>query len=157
MSGDSPLVRAETLNGMVAYHRGAANAATVLTAVVSDPSGYGRILRDSRGALRGIVEDKDCDDLQRSIREINSSIYCFQLGPLAQALNLVRDNNVQGEYYLTDVIGILRRGGLRVGGHTAADWREVLGVNKPEELELVEAALGRLKEKADREEKRSWT
>lgn len=154
MSGDSPLVRAETLKGMVTYHRGAANAATVLTAEVRDPSGYGRILRDSRGVLLGIVEDKDCNDFQKSIREINSSIYCFQLGPLTHALNLVRDNNVQGEYYLTDVIGILSKGGFRVGGLPAADWREVLGVNRPEELEQVEAAMGGMKEKANPAAKR---
>jgi bifunctional UDP-N-acetylglucosamine pyrophosphorylase/glucosamine-1-phosphate N-acetyltransferase len=141
MSGDSPLLRAQSLKEMISYHKGAANAATVLTAEVPDPSGYGRILRDSSGNLMGIVEERDCDDSQRAIREINSSVYCFQLEPLAHSLGLVRDQNAQGEFYLTDVLGILRRGGFRVGAYPAADWREVLGVNRPEELRQVEAAL----------------
>jgi len=141
MSGDSPLVKASTLKGLLARHGEAGNAATVLTAEVPDPAGYGRIIRDREGALSAIVEDKDCDESRKSIREINSSVYCFQHAPLVHALSLVRDNNVQGEYYLTDVIGILRRGGFRVGAHPAEDWREVLGVNRPEELERVKAAI----------------
>jgi bifunctional UDP-N-acetylglucosamine pyrophosphorylase/glucosamine-1-phosphate N-acetyltransferase len=141
MSGDSPLVRSTTLSGLIAVHKKKANAATVLTAVVPDPSGYGRIMRDARGALSSILEHKDCDDRQREIREINSSIYCFQMRPLAGALVEVRNVNVQGEYYLTDVIGILRDRGQRIGTVTAPDWREVLGANSPDELATLESVM----------------
>lgn len=141
MSGDSPLVRSETIGALVGFHKSRANAATVLTAKVPEPKGYGRIIRDSRGALLGIVEDKDCDDSQKKIAEINSSIYCFQLDLLARALGLVGKLNVQGEYYLTDVIGILRDRGLRVGALAASDWREILGANNPEELALLESVI----------------
>ena len=78
---------------------------------------------------------------QREVNEVNSSIYCFQRGPLAGALGLVNKLNVQGEYYLTDVIGILRDRGLRVGALAAPDWREVLGANNPEELALLESVM----------------
>lgn len=141
MSGDSPLVKPGTLTALIRAHKRSANAATVLTAIVPDPAGYGRIVRDGSGGLVGIVEDKDCDDGQRKIREINSSMYCFQLGPLAAALGKVRNVNVQGEYYLTDVIGILRDRGQRVGAVAAPDWREVLGANSPEELALLESVM----------------
>jgi bifunctional UDP-N-acetylglucosamine pyrophosphorylase/glucosamine-1-phosphate N-acetyltransferase len=141
MSGDSPLVRADTISALVAAHKKKANAATVLTAVVPDPTGYGRILRNQSGELTGILEHKDCDEDQRRIREINSSIYCFQMGPLSSALSMVEKVNVQGEYYLTDVIGILRDRGQRVGAVAASDWREVLGANDPEELALLESVM----------------
>ncbi len=141
MSGDSPLVSPGTMESMMTYHRKSGNAATVLTANVPEPAGYGRILRDPSGDLLGIVEDRDCDEAQRRITEVNSSIYCFQRKPLAGALTRVGRKNVQGEYYLTDVIGILRERGLRVGAVTAPDWREVLGANEPEELALLESIV----------------
>lgn len=141
MSGDSPLVRPETIAGLIAFHKKKANAATVLTAVVPDPSGYGRIIRDEKGELLAILEHKDCDDSQRKIAEINSSIYCFQMGPLSGALGMVGNVNVQGEYYLTDVIGILRERRQRVGALAASDWREVLGANSPDELVLLESVM----------------
>ena len=141
MSGDSPLVRAETIAGLTACHKGKANAATVLTARVPDPTGYGRIVRGAAGELMSIVEERDCDSRQRAIDEINSSIYCFQLGPLTGALEGVGKDNAQREYYLTDVIGILRSRGFRVGTLTAPDWREVLGANNPEELSRLESVM----------------
>jgi bifunctional UDP-N-acetylglucosamine pyrophosphorylase/glucosamine-1-phosphate N-acetyltransferase len=141
MSGDSPLVRAGTIAGLIARHKRRVNAATVLTAKIPEPSGYGRVVRGASGELLSIVEERDCTDSQRLIDEINSSIYCFQLGPLAGALRLVGKDNVQGEYYLTDVIGILRERGLRVGTFEAPDWREVLGANSPEELLQLESVM----------------
>ncbi len=141
MSGDTPLVRPETIKGMISRHRSKGSAATVLTAKVPDPSGYGRIIRGDNGGLLEIVEEKDCDESQRKIDEINSSVYCFQLGPLEAALRSVGRDNVQGEYYLTDVIGILRGAGLKVGAYAAEDWREVLGANNPEELLQIESVM----------------
>ena len=141
MSGDSPLVRPKTLASMMAFHKRRANAATVLTARVPEPKGYGRIIRDARGGLLRIVEEIDCDESQREISEVNSSIYCFQRGPLAGALGLVDRLNLRGEYYLTDVVGILRDRGLRVGALVAPDWREVLGANSREELALLESVM----------------
>ena len=141
MSGDSPLVRPETISRLIALHKREANAATVLTARVPEPAGYGRILRSETGGLLGILEDKDCDASQKAISEINSSIYCFQMAALSGALGMVRNLNAQGEYYLTDVIGILRGRGQRVGSFTAPDWREVLGANCPEELALRESVI----------------
>jgi bifunctional UDP-N-acetylglucosamine pyrophosphorylase/glucosamine-1-phosphate N-acetyltransferase len=141
MSGDSPLVRPETISGLIARHKRGMNAATVLTATVPEPAGYGRVVRGDAGELLSIVEERDCTDSQRLITEINSSIYCFQLGPLTAALKLIGKDNVQGEYYLTDVIGILRERGFRVGTFAAPDWREVLGANSPDELVKLESVM----------------
>lgn len=141
MSGDSPLIRPETIGGMISRHKSAANAATVLTAKIPSPEGYGRVIRGGGGELLAIVEDKDCDESQAMIDEVNSSIYCFQLPPLEWALGRLENDNAQKEYYLTDVIGILRGGGLKVGTYTALDWREVLGANNSDELVQLESVM----------------
>ena len=105
LAADMPLLSSETLERLVAHHRGAGAAATVLTAVVDRPQGYGRILRQG-GRVKRIVEDRDATDDQKKIAEINTSIYCFDARRLWPALAEVRTDNDQGEYYLTDVIGI---------------------------------------------------
>jgi bifunctional UDP-N-acetylglucosamine pyrophosphorylase/glucosamine-1-phosphate N-acetyltransferase len=122
-------------------HRESHAAATVLTATVASPGGYGRIVRDDSGRISGIVEHKDASAAQRDIREINSGIYAFDLAPLFDALRGVGSSNAQGEYYLPDLIGIYRGRGLRVETVALEDPREILGVNSRKELAEVAMIL----------------
>ncbi|MEV0184468.1 bifunctional UDP-N-acetylglucosamine diphosphorylase/glucosamine-1-phosphate N-acetyltransferase GlmU [Streptomyces sp. NPDC050625] len=136
--GDTPLLSGETLRTLAATHHADGNAVTVLTAVVPDATGYGRIVRDdASGAVTAIVEHKDADESQRAIREINSGVFAFDGQLLADALGKVRTDNSQGEEYLTDVLGILREAGHRVGASVAADHREIAGINN--RVQLAEA------------------
>lgn len=136
--GDTPLLSADTLKGLAAAHAASGNAATVLSAVVPDPTGYGRIIRDSgTGAFTGIVEEKDATDGQRAITEMNSGVYAFDGALLADAVKRVTTNNAKGEEYLTDVVSILRADGHGVGVSVAGEWREILGVN--DRVQLAEA------------------
>jgi len=133
--GDTPLLGGETLRRLVATHSADANAVTVLTAEVPDATGYGRIVRDeTTGAVTEIVEHKDATDAQRAVREINSGVFAFDGELLAKALKKVRTDNSQGEEYLTDVLGILREAGHRVGASVAADFREIAGINNRVQL-----------------------
>jgi bifunctional UDP-N-acetylglucosamine pyrophosphorylase/glucosamine-1-phosphate N-acetyltransferase len=142
LSGDVPLLRAETLQRLVTHHEGTGAAATVLTAVAPDPSGYGRIERNG-GRISGIVEDKDASPAQRAIREINSGIYAFDIAPLFAALRQIGSANAQGEYYLPDLVRIYRDRGLVVETVTLDDPEEILGVNSRKELAQVAASLRR--------------
>ncbi|MFJ2257470.1 bifunctional UDP-N-acetylglucosamine diphosphorylase/glucosamine-1-phosphate N-acetyltransferase GlmU [Streptomyces sp. NPDC087844] len=136
--GDTPLLTGATLQKLAATHTGDGNAVTVLTAEVPDATGYGRIVRDSAsGAVTAIVEHKDASDSQRAIREINSGVFAFDGQLLADALGKVRTDNSQGEEYLTDVLGILREAGHRVGAAVADDHREIAGINN--RVQLAEA------------------
>ncbi|MEW1721407.1 bifunctional UDP-N-acetylglucosamine diphosphorylase/glucosamine-1-phosphate N-acetyltransferase GlmU [Streptomyces sp. NPDC093109] len=136
--GDTPLLSGETLNALAATHAADGNAVTVLTAEVPDATGYGRIVREgAHGAVTAIVEHKDASDAQRAIREINSGVFAFDGQLLADALGKIRTDNSQGEEYLTDVLGILREAGHRVGASVAADHREILGINN--RVQLAEA------------------
>ncbi len=133
--GDTPLLTGETLQSLAATHSGDGNAVTVLTAEVPDATGYGRIVRDgASGAVTGIVEHKDATESQRAIREINSGVFAFDGQLLADALGKVRTDNSQGEEYLTDVLGILREAGHRVGACVAGDHREIAGINNRVQL-----------------------
>lgn len=133
--GDTPLLTGETLTRLAATHASDGNAVTVLTAEVPDATGYGRIIRDeATGAVTGIVEHKDATDVQRGIREINSGVFAFDGQLLAEALKKVRTDNSQGEEYLTDVLGILREAGHRVGASVAGDHREIAGINNRVQL-----------------------
>ena len=140
LSGDVPLLRPDTLSALVERHRDSGAAATVLTAEVADPHGYGRIVR-ADGRISAIVEQKDATDEQRRIREINSGIYAFDLEPLFGALRGIGAANAQGEYYLPDLVTIYRGRGLAVETVTAADPMEILGVNSRKELAYVTAIL----------------
>src|SRR6266850_1544901 len=120
LPGDMPLLSVETIERLVAHHRKSRAAATVLTAIVAEPQGYGRVLRQG-GRVKRIVEDRDATDAEKKIAEINTAVYCFAAGRLWQALGKVRPDNDQGEYYLTDVIGVLSRAGGRVGAVVTAD------------------------------------
>ncbi|WP_078531078.1 bifunctional UDP-N-acetylglucosamine diphosphorylase/glucosamine-1-phosphate N-acetyltransferase GlmU [Streptomyces sp. PsTaAH-124] len=135
--GDTPLLTGGTLAALAAAHTADGNAVTVLTAEVPDATGYGRIVRDADGAVTAIVEHKDADAEQLAIREINSGVFAFDGQLLAEALGQVRTDNSQGEEYLTDVLGILRGAGHRVGASVAGDHREIAGINN--RVQLAEA------------------
>ncbi|MEV0968919.1 bifunctional UDP-N-acetylglucosamine diphosphorylase/glucosamine-1-phosphate N-acetyltransferase GlmU [Microtetraspora glauca] len=139
--GDTPLLRAETLSALVERHAEDGNAVTVLTAVVPDPTGYGRIIRDTTGAVLEIVEEKDATPEQRAVTEMNSGVYAFDGLLLADAVKRVGAANAQGEEYLTDVLSILREDGHRVGAHVAADYVEVEGVNDRVQLAFARQVL----------------
>lgn len=147
--GDVPLLRTETLTALAEEHRSKGNAITVLTAIVPNPAGYGRILRDDAGDLIGIVEQKDADAAQRDISEINSGVYAFDGTVLTDALGRLSDANAAGERYLTDVVGIARADGRRVGSVVAPDSVETEGVNDRVQLaEMARVLNARLVRKA---------
>ncbi|TXS55536.1 bifunctional UDP-N-acetylglucosamine diphosphorylase/glucosamine-1-phosphate N-acetyltransferase GlmU [Streptomyces sp. t39] len=148
--GDTPLLTGATLSALAATHGADGNAVTVLTAEVPDSTGYGRIVRDdATGAVTAIVEHKDASDEQRAIREINSGVFAFDGALLGDALKKVRTDNSQGEEYLTDVLGILREAGHRVGASVAGDHREILGINNRVQLSEARRLLNqRLLEQA---------
>ncbi|MFD2120019.1 bifunctional UDP-N-acetylglucosamine diphosphorylase/glucosamine-1-phosphate N-acetyltransferase GlmU [Streptomyces cirratus] len=148
--GDTPLLTGETLRRLAHTHEADGNAVTVLTAEVPDSTGYGRIVRDSAtGAVTAIVEHKDATDAQRAIREINSGVFAFDGALLSDALGKVRTDNSQGEEYLTDVLGILRESGHRVGAAVGTDHRQILGINNRVQLAEARALLNaRLLERA---------
>lgn len=146
LSGDVPMIRAETLAALVQQHlnhRGKGAACTILTVKVEDPTGYGRIVRDDAGLFDRIVEQKDASDQELKIKEINSGIYCFDTNKLFTALSLVQNNNMQGEYYLTDVPSLLRDAGEDVSLYHHSDAREVSGINNRIELADLERILCR--------------
>lgn len=138
LPGDAPLVRTETLKALVATHRNGNAAATILSAVVADPSGYGRIVRKSETTVSAIVEESQLADEQREINEINSAIYCFTLESLWPALAHVKPNNKHRELYLTDAIAVMSAKGETVLTQVAADSREVLGCNTRADLAEVD-------------------
>jgi bifunctional UDP-N-acetylglucosamine pyrophosphorylase/glucosamine-1-phosphate N-acetyltransferase len=138
LPGDAPLIRTETLKALLAAHRGGNAAATVLTAVVADPSGYGRIVRKSSDQIAAIAEESQLAPEQREINEINSAIYCFSLEKLWPALARVKPDNKHREIYLTDAIAVLAGSGETVLAHVAPDAREVLGCNTRADLAEVD-------------------
>jgi bifunctional UDP-N-acetylglucosamine pyrophosphorylase/glucosamine-1-phosphate N-acetyltransferase len=139
--GDTPLITTETLEKLFAVHAEKGAAATLLSAILVDPSGYGRIVRDDAGAVLGIVEHKDCTPTQLAIQEINAGTYCFDNKKLFQALKNVTNQNAQGEYYLTDVIAILQQAGETIAAHILADPNEATGVNDRAALSEVEQVM----------------
>ncbi|MPY83845.1 MAG: bifunctional UDP-N-acetylglucosamine diphosphorylase/glucosamine-1-phosphate N-acetyltransferase GlmU [Actinophytocola sp.] len=141
--GDVPLLDTATLAELLAEHTGANNAATVLTSVAPDPSGYGRIVRDEHGEVRAIVEHKDCDQDQLAIDEINSGVYAFDAAVLADGLRRLSTDNSQGELYLTDILGIARGDGRSVGALVVDDPWLTEGVNDRVQLSALGAELNR--------------
>ena len=142
VAGDTPLLTSDTLVSLVDVHAAEEAASTVLTAVVEDPTGYGRVLREvSTGHVVRIVEQKDADAAQRAVLEINSGVYCFDVAELRDALGKLTTDNAQGEEYLTDVIGLHVSEGLPVAAVAAADPDEILGVNDRVQLALARALL----------------
>ena len=137
LSGDVPGITARTIRTLCQHHEQAGARATMLTAEVDDPTGYGRVIRDTDGNLLRVVEEKDATDEERAIREINSGIYIFESGALFATLPLVRNQNKQNEYYLPDVLYILREQNQLVAIEKADNYKEILGVNTNEELRRV--------------------
>ncbi|WP_058300454.1 bifunctional UDP-N-acetylglucosamine diphosphorylase/glucosamine-1-phosphate N-acetyltransferase GlmU [Gorillibacterium timonense] len=139
--GDTPLIKEESLQEMIRLAKEQSAAGVVLTAEVEIPFGLGRILRDENGSLVGIVEEKDCTPEQAAIREINTGIYCFDNRKLFAALEQVTNQNAQGEYYLTDVISILRQAGETLAVYKTPDSTEGIGVNDRVALSEAEAVM----------------
>ena len=139
--GDVPIIRPETVKKLIEKSIKKRDYATLLTAIYENPTGYGRIIRDEGGNIKGIVEEKDASETQREIKEINSGIYCFDIQELLLALKEIKPNNAQGEYYLTDVIKIMNEKGLKTGAVIVEDNTEILGVNDRAQLELLTRVL----------------
>jgi bifunctional UDP-N-acetylglucosamine pyrophosphorylase / glucosamine-1-phosphate N-acetyltransferase len=140
LSGDVPLLSTRTLQGLLQAHHAAHAAATVLTAMLDRPYGYGRIVR-SHGEVARIVEERDASPAERAIREINAGVYAFDLEPLFPALRSIASQNAQGEYYLTDLVAIYRRRRLVVASETVANATEIRGINSRTELAEVGALV----------------
>lgn len=141
LSGDVPLLRAETLHAFAQFHEASASAVSVLSVEQSNPTGYGRIVRLPNGDVERIVEHKDASEEERTISEINSGIYLVNAQALFTALKQVSNGNAQGEYYLTDIVSILRTRGEGVAAWKSAAFEEVQGVNTIEQLEEAQRAL----------------
>ncbi|MGA8726865.1 MAG: NTP transferase domain-containing protein [Acidimicrobiales bacterium] len=141
LPGDTPLLRPVTLASLLEAHRISGAAATLLTAVVEEPAGYGRVVRGRDDAVARVVEHDDATDEEQEVREVNTSIYCFKRGVLAPALRRLTPSNAQGEYYLTDLVTVLYEAGHNVGSVVVEDPIEVAGVNDRAQLAVAEAEL----------------
>lgn len=146
LAGDCPLISADTLNTLIETHKEAAAKGTVLTISLEDPARYGRILKDDNGNVLAIREAKDCTPGELKINEVNSGVYCFNGPALFNALKSLSTDNAQGEYYLTDVLEILRKDGNTIAAYCTPNSNEALGVNTPEDLALIESILADQKE-----------
>lgn len=148
IAGDTPLITGESLQSLLEYHRSHRNVATILTAEAENPFGYGRIIRNQNGEVVKIVEQKDATDFEQQVREINTGTYVFDNKRLFQALKNITTDNAQGEYYLTDVIGIFKAEGEKVGAYKLHDFDESLGVNDRVALSHAEKIMrGRINRK----------
>lgn len=132
--GDVPLIKSETIKCLLEEHRADNNTCTMLTTIIEQPGAYGRIIREGGGAVSRIVEAKDATAEELAVKEINPAIYAFDNQELVKALGQLKPNNKQGEYYLTDVIGIFKEQGLKISAKIVSDSREVLGINTTQEL-----------------------
>lgn len=142
LAGDMPLIRTATLRRLLERHGREGNAVTFLSGLLEDASGYGRVILDARSEFVKIVEERDATPAERAVPEVNSGIYCFARAPLQEALGFLRADNRQQEYYLTDTLSFIKSRGGRIGVERASDSRELFGVNNPEQLAMVEKALG---------------
>lgn len=143
LCGDTPLITGDTLVSLIEEHKRRANGVTVLSAIVDDPTGYGRIVRDENGAFQEIVEQKDATEEQQKINEINSGMYIYNSEALAASLDLLSNENSQGEYYLTDTIALIKKIGLKVSAKVIDADRidEIKGVNTVEQLKEAEEIM----------------
>ena len=138
-TGDAPLIKEDTVKNLIETHIKEENFATLLTSVIDNPTGYGRIIRENNEVDR-IVEHKDCSENELKVNEINAGMYCFDIESLLESLDKLSNDNAQGEYYLTDVIGILKSENKKVGA-MITDFEETIGVNSRAELSVVEGIL----------------
>ncbi|MBL8019067.1 MAG: NTP transferase domain-containing protein [Leptospirales bacterium] len=139
--GDMPLIRSTTFANLLSQHEAAKNSATVLSAVLENPKGYGRLVRDASGQLLKIVEEKDADEETKKIRETNSGTYMFEAPGIFEVLKQIDTNNKQNEYYLPDAIKLLGAKGERVGVCFTQDADEALGANTPEDILVLESKV----------------
>lgn len=146
--GDTPLITGETLKNLIDTHRKENNGVTILSAIVEEPTGYGRIIRDKNGNFLKNVEHKDATQEELEVNEINGGMYCFKSGLLKEALKELTNNNVQGEYYLTDTLHIILSKGYSVNAVVVKDSNEILGVNSREQLaEVIQIMKRRINKK----------
>lgn len=141
LAGDGPLIRAQTLSRLVEVHRRTNAAATLATSIIDDPTGYGRIVRDSDSQFDAIVEQKDATEAQRAIQEVNPSYYCFDGQKMFKTIDQIGANNAQGEYYITDAPGLLKTSGQTVTIVDAVPPEDVLSINNPDQLATVDLIL----------------
>lgn len=141
LNGDVPILRPETVKKFIEKSINNKEYATILTAIYNNPMGYGRVVRDIGGNVKAIVEEKDATEDERNIQEINAGIYCFDIQELLKALKELKPNNVQNEYYITDIIKIMNDKGLKTGAVIVEDNTEILGVNDKIQLELLTKVL----------------
>lgn len=141
--GDAPLIKGETLQNLISSHEEKGNSATVLTANMDNPQGYGRIIKDQSGRLMKIVEQKDANEEEQKIKEINSGMYCFKSDDLIKALRRLDNDNAQKEYYLTDIIEIMNLAGLKTGTFVTEE-EDIKAVNSKVELAQVEKIMRRM-------------
>lgn len=141
LTGDTPLLQASTLTGLINAHEDFGAAATVLTANIDNPHGYGRIIRHPDSSLKRIVEEKDTSEKEKAINEINSGIYCFSAERIFKALSRITKNNTQGEYYLTDALEIIGRNNEKVGIHCIDKAIDIYGINDRIQLAYAENIL----------------
>lgn len=140
-NGDTPLITPESITNLLKLHTEQGASATVLTGIVDNPFGYGRIIRNEDGAVLRIVEEKDASPEEKSVCEINSGTYCFDTHSLLEALQQLTNDNAQGEYYITDCLDILRQQGKRVSAYSVEDANEILNINDRVQLAMVENIL----------------
>lgn len=141
-TGDAPLITSNTIEKLVAFHESNNFKGTILTSIVQNPHGYGRIVRQHNGEVKKIVEHKDCSPEELNINEINAGMYCFDIDSLLNSLDKLSNNNAQGEYYLTDIIEILKQNNEKVGA-IPVDFEETMGVNSRIQLADVEKVMRR--------------
>jgi bifunctional UDP-N-acetylglucosamine pyrophosphorylase/glucosamine-1-phosphate N-acetyltransferase len=138
ITGDTPLIQEKTLLSLIENHIQTDNDGTVLITKFDDPTGYGRIIRNSVEEVVGIVEEKDANEEQKKIKEVNTGIFCFKNKALIEGLPLLDSNNIQNEYYLTDMVSIFNKQGKKFGSYLLSDNEQVMGVNDREQLAQAE-------------------
>jgi UDP-N-acetylglucosamine diphosphorylase/glucosamine-1-phosphate N-acetyltransferase len=138
LCGDVPLLKSSTMQSFIDKHYSESADVTVLSTYADLPKGYGRIIRDSNGKFQKITEEKDANDKEKLVNEINSGVYILKADLLFKSLKNVSNNNSQGEYYLTDIIDIINKSGKKVEAYAGAKFEELQGVNSPEDLERIE-------------------
>ncbi len=145
LTGDTPLLRSSTIRELINFHQQQKSPGTILSAELSNPAGYGRVIRQADQSFSRIVEEKDATEAERQIREINSGIYCFQAGKVFELLKKINTNNAQGEYYLTDVLELIKDTKQTVNIIKVEDAQEIYGVNDRIQLAYVESILRKRK------------